>query len=167
MPSASSRASLTRIRLSGPEEPYQDVDPDPGGLLERRPYEVANAPDEGTGLTAQLSWWWSAPLPPPPQLEHYDAILPGLAERIVSMTETEMTHRHRMDRSFVAYRFLGQWISAIIALAALGAGSYIVSTGHAGYGFAAIVTAVAGLVGVFLVRQFFGNGQAGAGDENK
>ena len=74
-----------------------------------------------------------------------------------------MAHRHRMDRSFVRYRFSGQWVSAVIALGAMGAGSYLVSAGHTGYGFAAIISAVAGLVGVFLVRQFFGNGQASEG----
>lgn len=146
--------------MSGPED-HDDVEE--AGALERRAElpDVQDDLDDAAGASvSQLSWWWSAPLPPPPQLAHYNEILPGLAERIVSMTEREMAHRHRMDRSFVHYRFSGQWVSAVVALGAMGAGSYLVSAGHTGYGFAAIISAVAGLVGVFLVRQFFGNGSS-------
>jgi uncharacterized membrane protein len=106
------------------------------------------------------AWWWSAPLPPPVQLQQYDEVLPGLAERIISLTEREAAHRHWLDRSFVRYRFTGQWSSLVIALAAIGAGAYLVNSGQDGYGFAAIITAVVGLVGIFLVRQFFGNGRS-------
>lgn len=36
----------------------------------------------------------SGPLPPPNQLIEYDHALPGLAERIVRLTEREQEHRH-------------------------------------------------------------------------
>ena len=49
---------------------------------------------------------YSGPLPPPAQLEHYERILPGAAERILAMVETEQRARleamannsARMDR---------------------------------------------------------------------
>lgn len=133
------------------------------GLPERRERlpEPSTDDAEATEQVTQWSAWWAAPLPPPAQLAQYDNVLPGLAERIVSLTENEVAHRHWLDRAFVRYRFFGQWASVIIALAAIGAGAYLVSTGQNGYGFAAIISAVVALVAVFLVRQFFGNGQNG------
>jgi uncharacterized membrane protein len=84
--------------------------------------------------------------------------LPGLAERIVALTEREAKHRHWLDRAFVRYRFFGQGGSLVIALAAIGAGTYLAAAGHTATGLATIITAVTALVAVFLVRQFFGNG---------
>jgi uncharacterized membrane protein len=112
------------------------------------------------------AWWWSAPLPPPNQLDDYDRVLPGLAERIVSMTEREQAHRHGLDRSFVRYRFTGQWAAVAIAIAAIGAGTFLIQDGHGGYGLAAIISAVGGLLAVFLVRQFVGNGSPNGQEEN-
>lgn len=40
---------------------------------------------------------FTGPLPHPSALKEYDSVLPGIAERIVSMAETEAKHRHRMD----------------------------------------------------------------------
>jgi uncharacterized membrane protein len=114
------------------------------------------------------AWWWSAPLPPPNQLDDYNRVLPGLAERIVSMTGREQDHRHGLDRSFVRYRFIGQWASVAISIAAIGSGTFLIEDGQGGYGFAAIISAVAGLIAVFLIRQFFGNGRRnGQGDDGQ
>ena len=45
-------------------------------------------------VEAQLSH--SGPLPAPQQLREYDVVLPGLAERIVRLTEAEQEHRHQI-----------------------------------------------------------------------
>lgn len=41
---------------------------------------------------------WQAPLPPPDMLEKYDVILPGLADRIITLAEGEASHRRGMER---------------------------------------------------------------------
>ena len=38
----------------------------------------------------------SGPLPSPSDLEHYEKLMPGLADRIVKMAESEMASRHRI-----------------------------------------------------------------------
>lgn len=125
---------------------------DPNRPLPERPGQ------EDQGGVTEWAAWWSAPLPPPQQLAQYDTVLPGLAERIVSLMEREAGHRHWLDRSFVRYRFFGQTGSFLLALAIVGAGTYLVNAGDNVEGFATIIAAVAGLITVFLVRQFFGNG---------
>jgi uncharacterized membrane protein len=37
------------------------------------------------------------PIPPPALLEHYDKIIPGAAERILAMAESETVHRHQQE----------------------------------------------------------------------
>lgn len=39
----------------------------------------------------EIQAYWSAPLPPPETLEHYNQIVPGMAERILAMTERSVT----------------------------------------------------------------------------
>lgn len=41
------------------------------------------------------------PLPPPQFLREYDVVVPGLAERIVAMTERENAHRHDIERGML------------------------------------------------------------------
>jgi uncharacterized membrane protein len=41
---------------------------------------------------------FTGPLPHPASLKEYDNVLPGLAERIVTMAEAEARHRHDMDK---------------------------------------------------------------------
>lgn len=45
--------------------------------------------------SAQVSY--SGPLPPPAALKQYEDITAGLADRIVQMAESEMTHRHQIE----------------------------------------------------------------------
>jgi hypothetical protein len=40
-----------------------------------------------------ISAHWSGPLPPPVELEKIDQIIPGGADRLLSMAEKEQTHR--------------------------------------------------------------------------
>jgi len=40
---------------------------------------------------------YSGPLPPPEALEHYDSIIPGAAERILTMAEQNAAHRRNIE----------------------------------------------------------------------
>lgn len=40
---------------------------------------------------------FQGPIPPPDALERYDAIIPGAAERILRMAESETAHRHQQE----------------------------------------------------------------------
>ncbi|HET9105796.1 MAG TPA: DUF2335 domain-containing protein [Steroidobacteraceae bacterium] len=65
----------------------------------------------------------SGPLPAPAELEHYDRIVPGMAERILRLTEQERAHREEQERNALAANIAnagrGQWLGGITILAAI------------------------------------------------
>ena len=66
---------------------------------------------------------WKAPLPRPQDLEHYEKIQKGLANRIVSMTENEQSYRHNFNNKGLSgeirLRTLGLIFAFIIVIACL------------------------------------------------
>ncbi len=42
-------------------------------------------------------WVWNCPLPPPGALAQYEETLPGAADRLLKMIETESSHRRDME----------------------------------------------------------------------
>ena len=41
------------------------------------------------------------PIPPPGYLQEYEDIAPGFADRIISMAESETSHRHKIENKVV------------------------------------------------------------------
>lgn len=97
---------------------------------------------------------FSGPLPPPEALERYNQVLPGAAERIIAMAESQHNHRQGLEshvvRSNVSAQTLGTILGFIVAMTVVIGGMYLVHEGKSGEGLAAILTALASLGGVFL-----------------
>jgi uncharacterized membrane protein len=96
----------------------------------------------------------SGPLPAPQVLAEYERVLPGLAERIVKMAETQMVHRQGLEAKHLdgesrrANR--GQYFGLAVAL-----GGFLLSGFCVAYGAvvaAAVIASVdlVGLVSTFL-----------------
>ncbi|MEU2289457.1 DUF2335 domain-containing protein [Streptomyces bacillaris] len=98
------------------------------------------------------------PLPSPHMLAEYEAVLPGLAERIVSMAEGEQAHRHELEKTDLRQDYIisrtGQvlGITALLVIAALAA--YLGYLGHPGWAVAVAGIDIAAVVGVFVTGQF-------------
>ncbi len=103
---------------------------------------------------------YSGPIPPADQLAGFEAIEPGLANRIVHMAESEVSHRHEMERhqaetARIGARFMarwmttGQWLGASMGLLMLGLAAYAVSQQQPWVAGTAI-SAIAGIVGIFI-----------------
>ncbi|MBM4404385.1 MAG: DUF2335 domain-containing protein [Candidatus Cloacimonetes bacterium] len=71
----------------------------------------------------KVSASYQGPLPPASQLEHYEAILPGAAERIIATYEKQVEHRHKLEDRYskAACRDAntGLWAGFIISFFAL------------------------------------------------
>ena len=98
---------------------------------------------------------FSGPLPPPALLEHYNAIQPDFAERLLKMTEAEAAHRHRtVDRAMTLSAietFLGQVFGLIVALAGFATTIWLGLAGQTETASIVGGTTVVGLVTVFVV----------------
>ena len=84
---------------------------------------------------------WSGPLPSPEHLAGYEAVLQGLADRIVLMWERQQAHRIQMESSGlqldrkvviadIVQSFLGTILSFIFAMAFLFVGAWLIAKGH-------------------------------------
>ncbi|HHT0956237.1 DUF2335 domain-containing protein [Enterobacter kobei] len=100
---------------------------------------------------------FSGPFPHPRHLKGYEDVLPGSAERIFSMTEREMAHRHRMEEkvldSAVSRDRRGQILGVISTLAALGAASYLSMHDHDGVAIT-IIGVIVAVAGIFVLRKY-------------
>ena len=106
---------------------------------------------ERLAITAES---YSGPLPHPDHLRHYEATLPGAADRIIKMAEQQSAHRREMEALTVKSRLKAeskaQWLAAGITVLIVGGGLYVISLGHTLAGVSQVIVAVTAIVGVFI-----------------
>lgn len=88
----------------------------------------------------------SGPLPQPQVLAQYDEVIPGGAERIVKLAESQVSHRQAMETR-------GQIFTFLLALVVLIGGIGLVALGNSIEGLVPLVAALAGLGGLFVYRE--------------
>lgn len=102
---------------------------------------------------AKVEASFQGPLPPPQILDHYDQIVPGSAERIICLWEEQVRHRQRLEvdviTSDIRQSYFGATLGFIIAMSAIGSGTFLAYIGRPTEGIAAIITALIGLVGTY------------------
>jgi uncharacterized membrane protein len=76
---------------------------------------------------------WEGPMPPPSFLRQYDEVIPGGANRLLTMVEEESVHRRLMERRSQTYPLVDQLAARgaalLFAAGALGALIYCASIG--------------------------------------
>ena len=97
---------------------------------------------------------FAGPLPPPDALERYNQILPGAAERIIVMAESQHSHRLELEKhvitSNVSAQKLGTVLGFVVAMTAIIGGIWLIHDGKDAAGLASVLCSLGGLVGVFL-----------------
>lgn len=93
-------------------------------------------------------------LPPPQQLAEYEAVLPGLAERIVQLPEREQAHRHAYIDSEAGradkLKTRGQHYALISLIILLCFAGFLASIGAVTEGAALAGATIVGVVGIFV-----------------
>lgn len=94
------------------------------------------------------------PLPDPETLSEYSAIIPNGAERIMKMAEKQLDHRMSMENKVISGQLMqsniGQFLAFLIGIAALGASTYCIVTGHEWAGSILGIGGLTGLVTAFI-----------------
>ena len=118
------------------------------------PAELEKADDATVAVSVQSVQHFQGPLPPPQALAQYEAILPGCAERIVSMAEEQAAHRRELETRVItgnlAAERRGQVAAFAIALVTIMGGVWLIYHGRDVGGLTAIIGALAGLAGAFV-----------------
>jgi uncharacterized membrane protein len=90
-------------------------------------------------------------------LAKYNEVLPGLAERIVTLTEQQSAHRQALEvavtRGNIAAQGRGQWFALVTVLAGMASGVWLVTADKTTAGFTAMLAPL-GIVaaGFFVTR---------------
>lgn len=113
---------------------------------------------EGDAVVAHASSVeFSGPLPHPDILEHYDRIVPGLADRIVSMAEKQSDHRRKLEGIVISSDTrranLGLWFALIVVIASLVSGTYLIKLGMSAEGLVIPGGVLATIVGAFVYQR--------------
>jgi len=121
---------------------------DPFPSLQKQPQQIQQ---EKAQLIQQIH---EGPLPAPNVLGQYDQIVPGAAERIVAMAESQANHRQKLEliavKSGARDSFLGLVFGLIIGLSAIIGSVVTIMSGREQSGAALGITGLASLVGVFV-----------------
>ena len=98
--------------------------------------------------------FFGGPIPPPDILAGYNEVVPGAADRIITMAETQSRHRQEIEKSIINSDIrnskLGLWLGFFIAMAAIVSGTISILGGHAVSGTIIGGSGVAGLAAVFV-----------------
>ena len=106
-------------------------------------------------MSAQvLAAHYSSPLPPAAELERYEVIYPGFAERLMNRYEKQSDHRMALEtkvvESGIKNSARGQVFAFILASMTIGIGAFLIYQNKDILGIASILGSLATLVGVFI-----------------
>ena len=77
---------------------------------------------------------FQGPLPKPSDFAQYETILPGAAERIISMAERQAVHRQAIEKKVIGsdalHALVGTACGLVIGLFGLGVAGYCIINGH-------------------------------------
>lgn len=120
------------------------------------PQEAMPDKSKENHLVAQtVSTSFSGPLPPPVVLQQYNQIIPGAAERILKMAESQSEHRRQLEQKVIASDIrnsrLGLLFGFVITMTAIVTGTFLIlKTGNPVAGGLLSVGSIATLAGVFI-----------------
>lgn len=102
----------------------------------------------------------SGPLPDPEDLAHYDRVLPGAADRIVSMAERQAGHRQQLEqiavRADLRLATMGMVLGYIAFVTAMGFATYLLINDKPIEGLVSLVVAIGAAFGPKLYRDLMG-----------
>ena len=136
------------------EEPVQI--PDSSIQSDESPVQNPDIPNEQIAVAqAQFAaTYHSGPLPDPSQLEQYNKVCPGAADRIITMAEKEAEHRHCIETAYLKSSTRISWIgvisAAIICIATIAGGVLVIMNGHDWAGSFLGASGLAGVAGTFI-----------------
>ena len=99
----------------------------------------------------------SGPIPPPGMLARYEEVLPGSADRILTMAERQQAHRFQLEDEALSANISserrGTHFAGVIAIMVVLCATYLIANGKSAEGLSIILPSLAAIVGLFLHEQ--------------
>lgn len=96
----------------------------------------------------------TGPIPSANELKKYEEILPGAADRILTMAEKQAMHRQKLETAVVSSNVenskRGQYFAFVISVAVIVIGSILIMLDKSGWGLSMILGDLAVLAAVFV-----------------
>ena len=139
-------------------DPKQDVILHQGGLSEEPDTDQIQSGQQRkvppTGGIVAASYQFMGPIPSPQDLARYEAIIPGLGDRLISRFEKQSDHRMSMEKEVTrADAKRANWgliAGFAVALATIGSSTLCIMNGHDWPGTVLGGGALVSLVGTFV-----------------
>ena len=113
-----------------------------------------NPPSTQVSQVSQVSISRSAPLPHPSELERYESILPGAADRIFALAENQSNHRQELEKKALSLEsrnsLFGLITGGFIGIIGLCIAGLCIYTGHDKAGMTLGGGTLVALVGPFV-----------------
>jgi uncharacterized membrane protein len=97
---------------------------------------------------------FQGPIPPPAMLAQYNEVVPGLANRLVVLTEKEQAHRHKWMDGNLALKSgtvkRGQWMAFILAIIILFMAFFFANKGDTTFAGILVTLDLVGLASIFI-----------------
>jgi len=99
-------------------------------------------------------FFYQAPIPPANEMEKYEKILSGAADRILTMAEKQASHRQSLEKEVIdgntSIQSWGLILGFIVIMTSIIGGLFLVYLDKEVYGMTSIIAALTSLVGVFI-----------------
>jgi uncharacterized membrane protein len=109
-------------------------------------------------VVSQIKVTYSAPLPPPAMLEHYERILPGAAERIFGQWERQSSHRQDIEKLALKddskHQSIGQHYAFILSALVILGSLILIWQGKSMTGLILILGNLVTLAGMFVYGRY-------------
>lgn len=109
------------------------------------------------GIIAAQQTVFAGPLPHPSILKGYEEVLPGAADRIITMAEQQSHHRQQLESKVIRFdelkSVLGLVFAFLIVIAAFIVGAYTALNGKPLFGGVISLAGLAAVVGPFIYQR--------------
>lgn len=114
---------------------------------------------------------FQGPVPPPSLLREYESLVPGLANRLVELTEKEQAHRHQREDKYLKGSYSissrGQWMAFVIVLVIIATAVFFGVRGDTTLAAILIGIDMVAICSVFIAGKFLGDKEDSGSDEEK
>lgn len=108
-------------------------------------------------LAIKQEQFYKGPIPSPDMFKAYEEVLPGSADRILTMSENQSKHRQEMEKielkSSRFFALLGLCFGFIITISGFGCGVFLIYNNKDASGFAIIIGEISVIIGAFLYKK--------------